>query len=372
MANEDKSVRYHRLRRRAALIGSAWQVGLLLTLVASGGAVAMRETLSRLVGSSLVPLVVVYVLALVALSEAVQLPLAFYREVTLERRYGLSTEPVARWWAGRTKTTAVLLVGLVAAALLVLSLLRWSPGGWWLASALSFAALLAVLTQLLPVLLLPLFHVVRPLGSAALRERLLALARRAGAPAVGVFEWRVGTGTRKANAALVGLGPTRRILISDTLLADHSDEEVEAVLAHELAHHVHGDIWTALVVESILVAVGCYLADLVLSSSVDFFGFDGKADVAALPLLVLTGGVVSFTLKPAVNALSRAHERRADRFALDTTRNPPAFISAMKRLAARNLAEERPSVLVELLFHTHPAIEARIAAARAWDPSDLS
>ncbi len=183
---------------------------------------------------------------------------------------------------------------------------------------------------------------------------------------LGVFEWRLSDRTKKANAALAGIGTTRRILLSDTLLAEHSDEEIETVFAHELAHHVYGDIWSAIALEVVLVTAGCYLADYVLTTFALSAGLEGKADVAGFPLLVLAGGVVSVALMPMSNALSRAHERRADRYALEMTRNSSAFISAMKRLASTNLAEEEPSRFVQLLFHTHPSITARIEAAKAW------
>jgi STE24 endopeptidase len=223
-----------------------------------------------------------------------------------------------------------------------------------------------VLAQLAPVLLLPIFYTLTPLNRPALRDRLLALAERAGARVLGVFELRLGDKTRKSNAALTGIGRTRRILLSDTLLAELSDDEIEVILAHELSHHVHHDIWRGIVLEMALMTLGFYLADQSLAWTVGRFGIESKQDPAALPILALAGGAVSLALMPLANAVSRAHERRADRFALEMTNNAPAFMSAMRRLGAQNLAEERPSRLVQLLFYTHPPIAARIDAAQAW------
>src|SRR5213076_3335946 len=127
------------------------------------------------------------------------------------------------------------------------------------------------LTNLAPVVLLPLFYPVKPLDRDALRTRLLALAHRAGARVLGAYEWGLGGKTKKANAALAGLGSTRRILVSDTMLADYSDEEIEVVLAHEIAHHVHGDIWKGLVFESALALIGFYAASVVLGQFVSQF-----------------------------------------------------------------------------------------------------
>ena len=366
MANEDKATRYHRRRRRASLASTVFAALFLIWLLASGASAAFRDAAAAVTGASFPLTVAAYVAALLLLTELIQLPLAYYQGVTLERRYGLSTETTARWWRDQGKAFAVTLVFGVVAALITLSLLRWFPDRWWLFAAISFILILVALAQLAPVLLLPLFYEFRPLERPALVDRLLALANRAGTRVLGVFEWRLSDRTRKANAALTGIGRTRRILVSDTLVAEHTDDEIEVILAHELAHHVYRDIWFGLALESVLILVGLYAADGVLSRFGNSFGLAGKSDIAALPLLVLTLGGVSLALLPVANAVSRAHERRADRYALQMTRNVPAFVSAMKRLAAQNLAEEEPSRLVEILFHSHPPTRARIAAAHDW------
>jgi len=365
--NEDKATRYNRLRRRAGLSATALGALFLLVLVVSGRSVSMRETAASLAHGSFLLTVIVYVVLLALLSEVVQLPLAFYQGVTLERRYGLSTQTTVHWWVDRLKANAVGIVLAVIGALIVCYLLRWSPRNWWIASALCFVLILVLLAQLVPVLLLPMFYTVRPLQREALAKRLVALAQRAGARVLGVFEWQLSDRTRKANAMLTGIGRTRRILLSDTLLMQHSDDEIEVILAHELAHHVHHDIWKGIAFEAALVTLGLYLTDRVLEASAGMFGLAGKTDVAVLPTFLLTGGAVSVLLLPLANALSRAHERRADRYALEMTRNAAAFTSAMKRLGAQNLAEERPSRLVEVLFYSHPPISARLDAARAWE-----
>ena len=365
MANEDKATRYHRLKRRASVLGTATQALALLVLLVTGVSVTMRDAATAFAGQRLVPHVTAYVVMLGVFLDLVHLPWAFYSGVTLERRYGLSTQTTAKWWADHLKAGGVALAFSIVAALIVVSLLRWSPDGWWISGAIVFTAILVLLAQLAPVILLPLFYDLKPLTREALRDRLLVLAERAGARVLGVFEWRLSDRTKKANAALAGIGTTRRILVSDTLLADHTDDEIEVILAHELAHHVHHDIWTGIALEAVLIGLGCYLADGALARYGPSVGLVGKADVAGLPLLVLAGGAVSLALLPLANALSRAHERRADRYALMLTKNPSAFITAMKRLAAQNLAEEHPGRLARV-FSTHPPTAERIDAARHW------
>ena len=339
---------------------------LLFVLIISGGSAALRDHALRLAGGLYFAALAVYVIALALLHEIVQLPLAFYQGVTLERRYELSTQTTAGWWKDHLKAAGVSLVFALIGSAIIVSLMRWSPERWWIAAAVSFAAILVLLAQLAPVLLLPLFYDFKPLDRAALVQRLLALADRAETRVMGVFEWRLSDRTKKANAALTGIGHTRRILLSDTLLSEHSDDEIEVILAHELAHHVHRDIWSGIALETVLIVLGFFVADRVLLAFGTSFGLAGKSDIAALPLVVLTIAAVSLVLMPAANAFSRAHERRADRYALRMTGNVSAFVTAMKRLAAQNLAEEQPSRFVEVVFHSHPSTTARIAAAQKW------
>jgi len=205
----------------------------------------------------------------------------------------------------------------------------------------------------------------QPLERDRLRTRLMALAERAGARVLGAYEWGLGEKTKKANAALTGLGSTRRILVSDTMLEAYSDEEIEVILAHELAHHMHGDIWKGIAFEAALVLGGFYLASVALARFAPLAELRGPADVAGLPLLLLAAGGLSMMMMPLAHAMSRRFERSADRFAIELTGNPSAFVSAMRRLGAQNLAEENPSRIVQWLFYSHPPVRERIAAAQA-------
>jgi len=256
------------------------------------------------------------------------------------------------------KALGLVLLISEAAAISVYFAMRLVGTWWWAATALSFAAAGAVLSRVAPVLLMPLFYQFKPLTREALRERLLTLSERARVPVLGAFEWGLGEKTSRANAALVGAGRTRRILLSDTMLKDYSDDEIEVILAHEIAHHVHHDIWTALALETLVTAVALFGAAQVLQR----FGYP-PPELVSWPLLILAAGAISFLLSPLGNAWSRHNERRADRFALGLTERPEAFISAMRRLGSQNLAEERPSAPVVWFFHTHPTIEERISAA---------
>ena len=369
--NEDRATRYNRLKRRATVLSLAWNIALLAALALTSYGRSLRDlsawlTSSNVAASSSSLVLIVYVVLLALVNEIGALPVAFYGGFLIERRYGLSNEGPGAWAADEAKSFALALVLGVGAASLLYLFIRLSPEGWWLPAGAAFALIVVGMANLAPVLLLPLFYRVKPLDRESLRARLLALSDRAGARVVGAYEWGLAEKTKKANAALAGLGATRRILVSDTMLAEYSEDEIEVVLAHEMAHHVHGDIWKGLLFDSALIVAGFYLASRVLEWATAPLALSGPADAAGLPVLLLVAGALSLVMVPAAHALSRAYERNADRFALELTRNPVAFVSAMRRLGAQNLAEEHPSRVIQWLFYSHPPIRERIAAAQEF------
>lgn len=369
--NEDKATRYHRLRRRADLLGTAAAGTVLLVLSLTGGSARLRElgaAISQWVPESLndavmVMLTTILVMLILAI---VELPFAYYHGHLLEHRYGLSTQTTGHWLSDQLKGIVLGLALAVVGTSVVYYALRQWPAEWWWISAAVFALATVGLAQLAPVVLLPIFYTFKPLDRPALVDRLMKLASAARTNVNGVFEWVLSSHTRKANAALAGLGRTRRILLSDTLLADYSEDEIEVILAHELAHHVHRDLWRGIAVQSLALFGGFYLASVMLDGLAGPLSLRGTSDPAGLPALMLLGGIWTFLLMPVVNAISRAQERAADRYALQTTRNVDAFVTAMKRLSQQNLAEEYPSKLVRWLFYSHPPIRERIDAARAF------
>jgi Zn-dependent protease with chaperone function len=358
----ERARRYHRAQRRLSLAGWLAGGGLLLLLLATGWTQGLRD-LSFAVSRRAPVALAVYVLLLGAIFEILRLPLEFYSGYRLEHRYGLSRMTLAAWLKDRLKGLALGAALSLAAAELLYGALARFPETWWLWVAAAGIAFVLVLAKLAPVVLFPLFFRFEPLRDEELARRLLALAARAGAPAVSVQVWKLGEKSRKANAALVGWGKTRRILVSDTLLAGHSREEIETILAHELAHHVHGDIRNGLGLEAGFIVLTLFLLSRALVWATPRFGFAGLADFANLPLVLLVAGLVSLALLPATNAYSRWREWRADEFALRTTRDPGAFIGAMRKLAEQNLAEIAPHPVIEFLFSSHPAIGKRIAFA---------
>jgi STE24 endopeptidase len=369
--NEDRGARYHRLRRRAMLAATIGRAAWLVVLTMSGvGSTVFAWAASH----GFVPAVLTgrvgTTLAFVAMAffgyEAVAFPFTAYRSFVLDRRYGLSSETFRTWIGDHLKAIALALCITLVAAVAVTRAIDVAPGSWWVLSAAMFVGAGVLAAIVAPVALLPLFYRFNPLDRESLRERLLTLSEKAGISVLGAFEWGLGAKTTRANAALVGLGRTRRILVSDTLLRGYSDDEIEVILAHEIAHHVHRDVWSGLALESVVVTAGLLVAQLITHRWGRALGVSRLDDLAALPLIALILGAVSLAAAPLRNAWSRHTERRADRFALDLTRRPAAFISAMRRLGAQNLADARPSPAAFWLFHTHPTIDERIEAAKRF------
>jgi STE24 endopeptidase len=360
---------YARLRRRLLLLDLALTTGALGALLLSGASAALRDLAALAPG--FYGQVAAYVAALAVGAGVLFLPLAYYAGFVLPHRFELSVQSLRGWLADYAKGLLVGLAQAVLVALPVYALLRHAPEWWWLWAALLLTLFTVVLANLAPVLIVPLFFKLRPLEDGPLRRRLVELAEHTGTPVRGVYVMDMSRRTRAANAALMGLGNTRRIVLGDTLWERFAPEEIEAVLAHELGHHVHNDLWRAIALDAALTFAACWLADRAARAALgplEQVGVRGLDDVAALPLLLVVGGALFTLLLPLTNGFSRRREAAADRFAVRVTGNAPAWRGALRTLADQNLAEVDPPAWVEWLLYSHPSIRHRLEAAGEADP----
>ena len=362
---QEKAKEYARIRRRLMLLDLALGAAYALVWLLSGASAWLRDQTLALTQNP--PLVVaLYAVVFGGIYALLDAPLSYYRGFVLPHRFGLSTQTFRAWLWDQVKEGVIGgVLGLVLIEVMY-ALLRVSPDWWWLWTALVILLFSVVLSNLAPVLIFPLFYKFTPLEDEELVARLTRLAERAGARVRGVYGFDMSSKTVAANAAVVGLGNTRRIILGDTLLDNFTADEIETVLAHELGHHVHGDMGKGILVQSALTLGGLWLANLALEWGVVAFGFDSIADVAGLPWLALVLGAFGLITMPLSNAYSRWRERLADRYALETTHKPQAFATAMTRLANQNLAEADPERWVEVLLHSHPAISRRVAMAEEF------
>jgi STE24 endopeptidase len=361
---------YSRIRRWVSVSDTALGVVFLVVLLAAGFSRDLRDLSFQFAREHYVLALFFYVLLLTLISKALSLPLDVY-SFRLEHRFQLSNQSTKAWIIDEVKGW---FVGLVIAGMLtelVYWIIRSSLQHWWLIAWAAFTALFLVFAQLAPVVLFPIFYKFVPLNDQELRNRLVKLSERAGTRVRGVYEWKLSEKSKKANAALTGLGNTRRIILADTLLQNYSHDEIEAVLAHELGHHVHGHILKSILLQMVVTFAGFWAANEVLRyATYQAHMFDLLSDFANLPLLALVSAALSLILLPAMNAYSRYNERQADRYCWKSVPNVEPFITAMDKLSAQNLSEKSPSRLIEVLFHSHPSVSRRIAAARRFAPAN--
>ncbi len=356
---------YAHIRRRLFVVDLGLGAAYLLLWIVTGIAPWLRDQIHTVTQATWlsVPLFVIgFSLPYMILTA----PLNYYSGFVLPHKYQQSTQSLKDWLIDQFK--GLLLSGVLGLIVLeiIYALLTVAPQTWWLWAGLAMLLFTVLLSNLAPILIFPLFFKYHPLEDEELVNRLMGLAQQAGAKVQGVYVFDMSSKTVAANAALMGLGNTRRIVLGDTLIESFTANEIETVLAHELGHHVHKDVPLGIVVQSLLTLVGFWLANKVMLWGIAAFGYTGLTDPAALPLLMVALFVFGLVTMPLGNAWSRSREVKADTYALEMTGQPQAFISAMTRLANQNLAEADPPAWVEFWLHSHPSISKRVAMAEGF------
>ena len=367
LEKQKQAKRYARIRRRLWLVDTLFSAAYALAWLFLGWSASLREWLTTFTANEwlLIPL---YVAIFGGIYFLLNLPLGYYSGFVLPHRFDQSNQSLKDWLTDQLKGLAIgAPLGLILLELLYLAL-RLTGDAWWLWAAGGLLLFNVLLSNLAPVLIMPLFNKYVPLGDEHkdLEERLLGLAKRAGTKVKGVFKFDMSKRTKAANAALTGIGNTRRIVLGDTLINEFTPDEIETVLAHELGHHVHKDIPFLITTGTILVTLGLFSASQALDSAVTFFSFTSAADIAAFPALSLILSAYGLLTQPLENALSRWRENMADDYALRSTGKHEAFASAFTRLANQNLGEIDPEKWVVFMFYSHPPLGERIEKARKF------
>jgi STE24 endopeptidase len=364
--DRERARAYSRLKDRLALLGMAISILSSALFVFTGRAAWVNRTLLPSQRPSLQQRLV-YVASLSGISWLAGLPLSFFSGYVVEKRYGLSNQSVPGWVADAVKSKAIstpVELGIIEG--MYLTMRRW-PRGWWLACSAAVMPLTALFAQLFPVLIAPRFNTYEPLRDCELASRLQDLTSQAGVPVADVVQMDMSRRTTKANAFFTGLGRTKRIVLADTLLDEFTPEQVEAVVAHEIAHQVHRDIWRFVVLSGLFTVGATAFVDTVtrqiLRAIPSLAGTDDLSSHRSLPVIGLVLSLVGIVLAPFQLAYSRHIERKADRYAINLTGDPHAYANAMSALGRMNLADPRPPRPITLLLHSHPPLAERIEAA---------
>lgn len=363
--NESRGTRYQRFRRRtraAGLAAAAAALGLVAFTPAGPGLAAWSSAVTAgLRGVWREPVAfALFVMAVASVLELAALPARLYTGVEGAARRGASGIGLRAALAGEARLAAVAVVGLLAAAAVVQTAILRLGAWWWLGAGFVLAVGLLAALQAAPVIVAAATR-AQPVRNPALAERLLGLALRAGVPVGRVDEVPVHDAD-DTTAFVAGLGGFRRVFLASTVVRDWSDDEVAVVVAHELGHHRHGDLWATAALDAALLTSGLAASHAALPAIAPAAG--GLGTLAALPVIGWVAGAVWVVGTPLRHALSRRQERRADRFALVLTGAAGAFAVVIRRLAARHLADERPALAWQLTSR-YPTVAERLAIADA-------
>jgi STE24 endopeptidase len=367
-----KAKRYSRIQLTVLLISTVWTIARLAWFALSGRSARTRSAVAtavpdrRLAGPLFVALVTV-------LTWLTGLPVRYAGGHRVERRFGLTKQSDGAWLGDELKGVALSLFLQVPLITGAYAVIRRRPRDWWLVLAGATVPLTVLLGNLAPVLIMPIFNKFEPLADRALVARVRRLAARAGVPITDVYRMDMSRQTEKPNAFFAGLGNTKRIVLGDTLVDRFAPVEVDAVVAHELGHQVHGDIWRMIGMLGGLGFAAAYalqrLAEPLVRRTAARSSVREVGDEASLPLLSLIMVAFGFVAAPLSAAFSRAIERRTDRYALELTGDGEAYAAAMARLATQALADPDPPAPVVFFLYSHPPIAERIAAAREFAAS---
>ncbi|MBN2576705.1 MAG: M48 family metallopeptidase [Deltaproteobacteria bacterium] len=368
----EKAVRYYRSGNLIWAIEQVLAIALPLLVLFTGLSARLRTVASHWTGGRFYPTLVVYLVLLSVLLFLVELPLSYYVGYVREHAYGLSSQRFGKWLGDALKSLGV---GLVIGAVVLWVpywLLGRSPQRWWVWTGMLALPFYTLILLVAPLWIAPLFNKFGPMKDKALEAMVLETASRAGVEGVRVFEVDKSADTKKVNAYVTGVGGSKRIVLWDTLLAKLSPGQIRYIVGHELGHYVLGHVWTSVLLSSALTVLGLFGAHLLSGFLLARFGarmgFRELSDIASLPMLMLLLTLFSFLIAPAALALSRYHEREADRFGLELTRDNREAATAFVALQQENLAVPRPGWLYKLLRASHPPIGERVDFINQYRP----
>lgn len=366
LTGSEKAKHYNRIKRRIGYAELAIGLIYLIAILFTGLTFTLRD-LAVSLASAPVWWVMIYFLIIASVYEFMIFPLTLTSGFLVEKKFGLLKQNGLGWFLDYLKASLLGVVLTGAGLELIYFLMRVSPKSWWILAGAGFAVIFVLMAQLAPVLILPLFYKFTPLADGELKEKLELICEKAGTKIRGVYIWGLAEKTNKVNAALMGWGLTRRVVLSDNMVSSFAPSEVEVILAHELGHQKLHHLPILFAVQTIMVFAAFGICDLAYRFAGSRLGLLALDDIAGLPILVLVFILAGIITMPLVNVISRKLERDADAYALELTGLAGSFVSSMERLKALNLAESSPSPLVEFLFHSHPSPAKRIVSAKLFN-----
>lgn len=355
------SKRYNNIKLAVGISEAFLTFLLLLIFVSTGLSTVLQNFLSSFISNKYF-LFLVFTVSVGVAGGIIFFPFSFYTGYLLEHKYNLSNQTFFKWIWENFKGLLVSAVIGIPLLLFFFYVLNRFGNLWWLPFAVILFIVSVILARIVPVLILPLFYKITPIDNEELKKRISSLAGEAGIKVENVYKFDMSKNTKKANAAFTGIGKSKRILLGDTLLNNYSDDEIETVIAHELGHYKKKHITKNIIIGTFFSFFILFLISFLYQNSLNWFGFTGITNIAALPLLSLWGMLIGIIQTPISNYLSRKYEYEADQYAVASTKKAGAFIGTLEKLTQQNLGDKDPHPLIEWFFYSHPSIKNRISA----------
>jgi len=361
----NKAKKYSALKYTFSILEIVYQIILLLIFLGSGLSKILAVGLLNFAKKDyfIVPL---YILIVSLVYYLLNFPLNFYHSYILEHRFSLSTQKIKDWFKDQIK--GVILYYIIALIFIApfYYILKHFIHSWWLVISLFWIFFSLILARLMPVVIIPLFFKYKKLSDENLRERIMNLANKMKVKILDCFEIDLSSKTLKANAAFVGWGATRRVILADTLKDKYSLDEIEVILAHEFAHYRLKHLLKLILINSLVIIVSFYLIFRTSFYTLSVFSLSSLSDITSLPLVLIYFVLFGIIMQPFENYISRGLERKADMMALKVTSLKEAFISMMEKLSLQNLADRSPHPVIKFFFFDHPPIDERINMAKSF------
>jgi len=371
MSSPEESKKYNNIKLAVGISKTVISFVLLFLFVALGYSNKLVIWINSYISNDYL-LLISFIITTGVVSGVLFFPVNYYSGFYLEHKYDLSNQTFIKWiWEDLKGLLIFSAIGIPILLAFYYSLKTFGAF-WWLPFAILLFIVSVLLARIVPVLILPLFYKLTPIDDEELKRRITVLAIDAGVKVENVYRFDMSKNTKKANAAFTGIGKSKRILLGDTLLDNYTKEEIETVIAHELGHYKKKHIIKNIIIGTVSSFLTLFLIAKLYDVSLIWFGFDMRNDIAALPLLSLWAMLIGLIQTPLGNILSRKYEYEADRYAVDVTKKPEAFVSTLRKLTSQNLGDENPNSFVEWFFYSHPSINNRVNAIIDYSGSTIT
>ena len=362
----NKAKKYSSLKYTFNILDTAYLLALLLIFTGFGISRILAQRLLNLTANYYI-IVPLYLLIISIFYYALSFPLNFYSSYILEHKFCLSKQKIQDWLKDQVKAGTIYYIISVIFIASFYYILKHFKYSWWWVVSIAWIFFSLILARLAPIVIIPLFFKYKKLSHDALRVRIMNLANKMRVKILDVFEIDLSSKTLKANAAFVGIGNTRRVILGDTLKDKYSDDEIEVILAHEFAHYKLKHLLKLILINSLATILSFYFIFITRDNILSLFGLSSLSDIAALPVLIMYLVVFGIVMQPFQNYISRRLEKNADKMALSVTGLKEAFVSMMEKLSNQNLADRSPRPLIKFFFFDHPPVDERINMAKSLE-----